>query len=149
MKKRIKVPFKNAVGMLGDYAKDRIVEQIKLIAFIIIYLAAFQIVILRVPLSNALSIAGGIGLVVFGLAFFLEGLMLGLMPLGERVGVKLPVKFGIAFIAIFGIFLGFGATVAEPAITSLRTAGAGVTAWGMLQCFLCFLNGNPKRWCIP
>ncbi|MDD4383748.1 MAG: DUF1538 domain-containing protein [Bacteroidales bacterium] len=129
MKKRIKIPFKNAVGMLGGYAKDRIVEQIRLIAFIIIYLVAFQMIILRVPLSNALSLAGGIGLVVFGLAFFLEGLMLGLMPLGERVGVKLPVKFGILFIAIFGIFLGFGSTVAEPAISSLRTAGAGVTAW--------------------
>lgn len=129
MKKRIKIPFKNAASMLGGYAKDRIVEQIRLIAFIIIYLAAFQIVILRVPLSNALSIAGGIGLTVFGLAFFLEGLMLALMPLGERVGVKMPVKFGILFIAIFGVFLGFGATIAEPAISSLRTAGAGVTAW--------------------
>ncbi|MDD2548976.1 MAG: DUF1538 domain-containing protein [Bacteroidales bacterium] len=129
MKKRIKLPFKNAVGMLGGYAKDRIVEQIKLIAFIIFYLVAFQVVILRVPLADAWSIAGGIGLVVLGLALFLEGLILGLMPLGERVGVKMPVKFGILFISIFGVFLGFGSTIAEPAISSLRTAGAGVTAW--------------------
>ena len=136
MKKRIKIPFKNAAGMLGGYAKDRIVEQIRLIAFIIIYLVAFQMIILRVPLSNALSIAGGIGLTVFGLAFFLEGLMLGLMPLGERVGVKMPVKFGILFIAIFGIFLGFGATIAEPAISSLRSAGAGVTAWDAPMLFM-------------
>ncbi|MDY0200539.1 MAG: DUF1538 domain-containing protein [Bacteroidales bacterium] len=136
MKKRIKIPFKNAVGMLGGYAKDRIVEQIRLIAFIIFYLVAFQIVILRVPLSDALSIAGGIGLVVFGLAFFLEGLMLGLMPLGERVGVKMPIKFGIIFISIFGMFLGFGSTIAEPAISSLRTAGAGVTAWDAPMLFM-------------
>lgn len=129
MKKRIKLPFKTSLGMLSGYAKDRIVEQIKLIAFVIIYLVAFQMLILRVPLSDALQIAGGIGMVVFGLAFFLEGLLLGLMPLGERVGVKLPTKVGITFIAIFGIFLGFGSTVAEPAISSLRTAGAGVTAW--------------------
>lgn len=129
MKKRIKIPFKSAFGMVGGYAKDRIVEQIRLIAFVIVYLVAFQVLILRVPLADALPIAGGIGLVVFGLAFFLEGLLLGLMPLGERVGVKLPAKFGIIFIAVFGIFLGFGSTVAEPAISSLRTAGAGVTAW--------------------
>ncbi len=115
--------------MLSGYATDRIVEQIKLIAFVIIYLVAFQMLILQVPLANALPIAGGIGMVVFGLAFFLEGLLLGLMPLGERVGVKLPTKVGIAFIAIFGVFLGFGSTVAEPAISSLRSAGANVTAW--------------------
>lgn len=115
--------------MLSGYAKERIIEQIRLIAFVIIYLVAFQMLILQVPLANALSIAGGITMVVFGLAFFLEGLLLGLMPLGERVGVKLPTKVGIIFIAIFGVFLGFGSTIAEPAISSLRTAGAGVTAW--------------------
>ncbi len=122
--------------MLAGYAKDRIFEQIKLIAFVITYLVAFQMLILRVPLANALPIAGGIGLVVFGLAFFLEGLLLGLMPLGERVGVKLPTKVGITFIAIFGVFLGFGSTIAEPAISSLRTAGSGVTAWDAPMLFM-------------
>lgn len=136
MKKRIKVPFNTALGMLSGYAKDRIFEQIRLIAFVIIYLVAFQMLILRVPLANALPIAGGIAMVVFGLAFFLEGLLLGLMPLGERVGVKLPTKVGIIFIAIFGIFLGFGSTVAEPAISSLRTAGSSVTAWDAPMLFM-------------
>lgn len=136
MKKRIKVPFKTAFGMLSGYAKDKILEQIRLIAFVIIYLVAFQMLILQVPLSDALPIAGGIAMVVIGLAFFLEGLMLGLMPLGERVGVKLPTKVGIVFIAIFGVFLGFGSTVAEPAISSLRTAGSGVTAWDAPMLFM-------------
>lgn len=115
--------------MLGGYAKNRIYEQVKLVAFIIIYLVAFQLIVLRVPISNALSIAGGIGIVILGLTFFLEGLILGLMPLGERVGVKLPTRVGIALIAIFGLLLGFGSTLAEPAISALRAAGATVTAW--------------------
>lgn len=127
--KRISIPLKTAAGMLINYAKNKILEQVKLVAFIILYLVAFQMLILQVPLSNALSIAGGIGMVIFGLAFFLEGLMLGLMPLGERVGVKLPTKVGIIIIALFGLILGFGATLAEPAISSLRAAGANVTAW--------------------
>ncbi len=115
--------------MLGSYARSRIVEQIKLVAFIIIYLAAFQVIILNVPLANALSLAGGIALVVLGLAFFLEGLILGLMPVGERVGLKLPARVGITVIALFGMLLGFGSTLAEPAISALRAAGATVTAW--------------------
>lgn len=115
--------------MIAGYAKSRIVEQAKSIAFIIIYLILFQIVVLRVPLENAMGTAGGLALVIFGLAFFLEGLVLGLMPIGERVGVKLPLKVGIVAISIFGFILGFGATFAEPAISALRMAGSTITAW--------------------
>lgn len=129
MIKRKSVPFLDAINMLLAYARVRIFEQIKSVAFIIIYLVVFQTLILGVPLANALGTAGGIALVVFGLAFFLEGLILGLMPLGERVGVKLPTKVGISIIAVFGLILGFGATLAEPAISALKTAGATVTAW--------------------
>lgn len=129
MIKHKKIPFTDAMAMLGSYARTRIVEQIKSVAFIILYLVIFQRFVLGVPLSNALLIAGGIGLVVFGLAFFLEGLILGLMPLGERVGIKLPARVGIIVIATFGLVLGFGATLAEPAISALRTAGSTVTAW--------------------
>jgi len=126
---KVKIPFKDAFKMLLGYARARIVEQIKAIAFIIVYLVLFQVFILRVPLENALGTAGGLALVVFGLAFFLEGLVLGLMPIGERVGVKLPVKVGIIIISVFGIILGFGATFAEPAISALRMAGSTITAW--------------------
>lgn len=115
--------------MLLKYAWIRIKEQISSVAFIILYLVVFQTLILNVSLANALETAGGIALVVFGLAFFLEGLVLGLMPLGERVGLKMPQRVGITIIAIFGLILGFGATLAEPAISALRTAGSEITAW--------------------
>ncbi|MEP0366242.1 MAG: DUF1538 domain-containing protein [Cyclobacteriaceae bacterium] len=129
MIKQIKISPKDAIRMIYGYAKTRIVEQAKSIAFIIIYLILFQVVILRVPLENALGTAGGLALVIFGLAFFLEGLVLGLMPIGERVGVKLPLKVGIVVISAFGFILGFGATFAEPAISALRMAGSTITAW--------------------
>jgi predicted outer membrane lipoprotein len=129
MRKRIKIPLGESVSMLSKYAWTRIKEQISSVAFIILYLIVFQTVILSVPLANALSTAGGIALVVFGLAFFLEGLILGLMPLGKRVGLKMPQRVGISIIAVFGLILGFGATLAEPAISALRTAGSEITAW--------------------
>jgi predicted outer membrane lipoprotein len=129
MKKRLKIPLTEAILMLSKYAWTRIKEQIKSVAFIILYLVGFQLLILNVPLANALVTVGGIVLVVFGLAFFLEGLFLGLMPLGERVGIKMPQRVNISVIAIFGLILGFGATLAEPAISALRTAGSSITAW--------------------
>ncbi|MEX0981876.1 MAG: DUF1538 domain-containing protein [Bacteroidales bacterium] len=129
MRKKLKIPLGESISMLMKYAWVRIKEQIKAVAFIILYLIFFQTLILSVPLANAVGTAAGITLVVFGLAFFLEGLILGLMPLGERVGIKLPQRVGIGIIAVFGLIMGFGATLAEPAISSLRTAGSAITAW--------------------
>ncbi|MEQ9304634.1 MAG: DUF1538 family protein, partial [Marinoscillum sp.] len=129
MIKQIKIPPGDAIRMVFRYAKSRVAEQARSIAFIIIYLILFQVVILGVPLENAFGTAGGLALVIFGLAFFLEGLVLGLMPIGERVGVKLPMKVGIVVISVFGFILGFGATFAEPAISALRMAGSTITAW--------------------
>ncbi|MCD4736299.1 MAG: DUF1538 domain-containing protein, partial [Bacteroidales bacterium] len=146
MIKRKRIPLLEAIIMLFGYARVRIVEQIRSVAFIIIYLIVFQTLILGVPLANALRTASGIGLVVFGLTFFLEGLILGLMPLGERVGVKLPARFGISVIAVFGLLLGFGATLAEPAISALRVAGSNITAWDSPLLFL--LLGRYTDWLV-
>ncbi len=142
-RKRIEIPLPTALRMLGDYAAARIGEQLRSVAFIIIYLLAFQIVILGSPPAGALSIALGIGLVVLGLALFLEGLLLGLMPLGERVGLQLPKRTGIIPIVLFGLLLGFGSTLAEPAIAALRTAGESVTAWETPLLFL-MLERTPE-----
>lgn len=126
---RINIPFKAAVTMVWNYARCKIFEQIRAVSFIIIYLTAFKIIVLNAPPEKALQLSVGIGMVVFGLAFFLEGLFLGLMPIGERVGIQLPLQFNIFFILVFGLLLGFGATLAEPAIASLRVAGMSVTPW--------------------
>jgi hypothetical protein len=115
--------------MAWNYAKLRIGEQVKSLAFIILYLIGFQMVVLGSTPAHSFKIAFGIGLVIFGLAFFLEGIFLGLMPLGEQVGLQLPQKAGIWAIVLFGLLLGFGSTLAEPAIASLRYAGSGVTPW--------------------
>ena len=128
--KRIKIPIGTALPMIWNYARTRIGEQLRAVAFIIVYLVAFKILVLNTPPANALQLSAGIGLVVLGLAFFLEGLFLGLMPLGERVGLQLPQRCNIAVIMFFGLLLGVGATLAEPAIASLRLAGITVTPWG-------------------
>lgn len=127
---RIQIPLRTAMVMVGTYARGRLTEQVKAVAFIILYLAGFQVVVLGTTPSNAWQISAGVGLVVVGLACFLEGLLLGLMPLGERVGLQLPHRAGLKGIVAFGLLLGMGATLAEPAIAALRAAGQTVTPWG-------------------
>ncbi|MGM0663351.1 MAG: DUF1538 domain-containing protein [Thermodesulfobacteriota bacterium] len=128
-KARIKVGFKDALGMLGPYVRSRVLEQVKSVWLIIVYLVLFQTIVLKIPVAQASLIAFGIGLVIAGLTFFMEGLVLGLMPLGERVGMRLPQRVGLMPIVLFAILLGLLATLAEPAIQVLQTAGKSVSAW--------------------
>lgn len=115
--------------MIWDYISIRLIEQIKALSFVVLYLVFFSTFVLGAPLRNAIQLSVGLGLVVLGLTIFLEGLFLGLMPLGERVGVLLPKKAGLWAILTFGALLGVGSTLAEPAIVSLRIAGSGVLPW--------------------
>ena len=133
---KIKVGFKQAAAMLFPYAKSRIVEQIKSVALIIIYLILFQTVVLGIAIAQASLIAAGLALVIGGLAFFMEGLLLGLMPLGEVIGLKLPQKSKLPVILGFAFILGAGATFAEPAISVLKAAGSSVKPWDAPLLFL-------------
>ena len=118
--------FTEVLKILWPYARENFMDQIKGIWFIVFYLAFFQIVILQLPLVYALTIAAGILIVALGLMFFMEGLRLGLMPLGEKIGTVLPRSSPLWGVLVFAFILGVGATFAEPAIAVLRSAGAGV-----------------------
>ena len=134
--RKIKVSFSQAFGLLAPYIKDRVIGQIKSVWLIILYLVFFQTVILGIRIADASIIAIGIVLVVAGLTFFMEGLFLGLMPLGELVGVKLPQKSILPVILCFALVLGFLATLAEPAIQILQVAGRAVNPWEAPLLFL-------------
>ena len=140
----IRVPFSAALRMIGDYAWLRIREQILAVAFVVIYLVAFQLLVFGSAPQQAVYTALGIGLVVLGLALFLEGLLLGLMPLAERVGIQLPSHGGMAIIIPFGLLLGLGSTLAEPAVASLRVAGGGILPWEAPLLFY-LLEQNPQQ----
>ncbi|MGB5324152.1 MAG: DUF1538 domain-containing protein [Pseudomonadales bacterium] len=114
------------LAILLPYLREKFSEQVKSIWFIVFYLLFFQIVVLGLPIVYASMIAAGIVVVAVGLTFFMEGLRIGLMPLGETLGAVLPRNSSLPLILGFAFLLGLGATFAEPAIAVLRAAGAGV-----------------------
>lgn len=139
---RIRIPLRSSIPMISGYVKTRIVEQIRAVSFILIYLIIFQRLVLGIPIIDGLWIAVGIAMVILGLTFFLEGIKLGIMPLGEKVGVTLPEKCKSFFvIMLFGFLVGFGSTIAEPAIAALQTLGSSVPAWKSPLLYL-LLNQN-------
>ena len=128
---KLQLSLKQKLSIILSFAKDKVIEQIQCVWFIIMYLIVFQILVLGLPIVYSLMIAVGILIVIVGLAFFMEGLRLGLMPLGEILGSTLPRKkiLGIPCLPTslaFGFVLGAFATFAEPAIWVLRAAGSGV-----------------------
>lgn len=132
----VKLPLRQVLGILGPYVRKRLTEQVKAVWLIVLYLIAFQTLLLEIPIFGAAVIAGGVVLVVVGLTFFMEGLMLGLMPLGELIGIRLPQKSRLPTILLFAFILGVGATFAEPAIGVLKVAGSTVKAWDAPLLFL-------------
>ncbi len=126
---KLKIPLKQSLMMLVPFCKDKLKEQLSAVLPVVVYLIIFQSIILGMPVDEAGLISIGIGLVVLGLAFFLEGLFLGIMPLGEILGIKLPLKSGIFTIIAFSFILGLGATYAEPSIAILKANGSFVKPW--------------------
>lgn len=122
------IGFKNSMRLLFPYIQRHFADQFKSIWFIVAYLIVFQLLVLQLPLTYSLTISAGIFVVLIGLMFFMEGLRLGLMPLGETIGSVFPRKSGIPLILAFAFLLGIGATFAEPAIAVLKAAGSGVSA---------------------
>ena len=97
---------------------------------IIIVIAFFQLVVLQEPLPNLRSILFGLLLVVLGLTFFIFGLEMGLFPIGETMAQAFARKGSVFWLLIFAFCLGFGTTVAEPALTAIADEAAEVAAEG-------------------
>ncbi|EGU35922.1 putative PTS system mannose-specific, factor IIC [Vibrio ichthyoenteri ATCC 700023] len=97
---------------------------------IIVVIAFFQLVVLQEPLPNLVSITFGLLLVVLGLTFFIFGLEMGLFPIGESMAQAFAKKGSVLWLLIFAFCLGFGTTVAEPALTAIADEAAEVAAEG-------------------
>lgn len=109
--------------LIGPYVSVRLVEQVRAVVPLALYLVLFQLFILRQDVSDALIISGGLVAVILGLMFFMEGLKVGLMPFGEVLGTTLPAKAHLNVVLIIAFTLGIGVTFAEPAIGALKAAG--------------------------
>jgi len=99
---------------------------------IILVIAFFQIVVLRKPLPNLVEILFGSVLVVLGLMLFVQGLEMGLFPIGETMAHALARKGSLFWLLIFAFLLGFSTTVAEPALIAVSDEAAEIAAGGGL-----------------
>jgi len=97
---------------------------------IILVIAFFQFAVLQQPMPNIGDIILGLVLVVLGLTFFIYGLEMGLFPIGESMAQAFARKGSVFWLLAFAFCLGFGTTVAEPALIAVAKEAATVAATG-------------------
>jgi uncharacterized membrane protein (DUF2068 family) len=95
---------------------------------IILVIGFFQLVVLQQPIPNLLEILTGSFFVLIGLTLFVQGLEMGLFPLGESLAFAFARKGSLTWLLIFAFALGFGTTVAEPALIAVANEAAKVAA---------------------
>ena len=109
--------------LIKTHVQGRFMEQFRVVIPLAAYLILFLVFILDQVVANPWGMAFGLLGVIVGLMLFMEGLKLGLMPLGETIGHTLPRKSTLPVVLVVAFLLGVGVTFAEPAIGALQTAG--------------------------
>ena len=95
---------------------------------IVVVIGVFQLFVIRQPVEGLMTLVTGGLLVVAGLAFFIFGLRLALFPIGEGLAHSLASKGSVFWLIAFAFVLGFGTTVAEPALIAVAAEAATVAA---------------------
>jgi len=92
----------------------------------------FQLLVIRQPLPNILDLLLGILFVVIGLSLFVKGLEMGLFPIGQAMAQSFARKGSVLWLLLFAFALGFGTTVAEPALIAIAEEASKIAAAGNL-----------------
>ena len=95
---------------------------------IIIVILFFQLAIIQSVPEGWVNTAIGLGIVGVGLAIFLQGLEIGIFPVGEGLVRDFAKSGWITWILIFGFLIGFGTTIAEPALTVIAEKAASISS---------------------
>ncbi len=116
------------------FLKSRLIKQIIEsfidLAPIFIVILFFQIFVIEQPLPDLLNLITGTFLVAIGLTFFIIGLELSLFPIGESMAYAFAQKGSLFWLLAFAFCLGFGTTIAEPALIAVTNEAAEIARQG-------------------
>ena len=97
---------------------------------IVLVVAFFQIIVLKQAIPEIGIILLGTLSILIGLTFFVSGLRLGLFPIGENLAHSFVNKGSLFWLLLFAFALGFGSSIAEPALMAVSQEAAIVASSG-------------------
>ena len=89
------------------------------LAPIILVVLVFQFLIMCQVPDGLLSITVGLLVVVLGVALFLQGLEMGIFPIGKGLSNAFAKRGSLPLLMAFGFTLGFATVIAEPALIAV------------------------------
>lgn len=92
----------------------------------------FQLVVIQQPLPQLGDVLFGTLLLIAGLILFIQGLEMGMFPIGEELAHALARKGSLFWLLVFAFSLGFSTTVAEPALIAVAGEAAEIASQGNL-----------------
>eukprot|EP01029_Cantina_marsupialis_P003867 TRINITY_DN13886_c0_g1_i3.p1 TRINITY_DN13886_c0_g1~~TRINITY_DN13886_c0_g1_i3.p1 ORF type:complete len:224 (-),score=42.35 TRINITY_DN13886_c0_g1_i3:56-727(-) len=95
---------------------------------IVIVILFFQLAIIQAVPEGWLSTTIGLCIVGVGLAIFLQGLEIGIFPVGEGLARDFAKNGSMAWVLFFGFLIGFGTTIAEPALAVIADKAASISS---------------------
>lgn len=124
-------PLKRFLSRTKKVAEPLIESALALLPIVVV-IAFFQLVVLQQPIPKMGQMLWGALLVLVGLTLFVRGLQMALFPIGEEMAYNFVVKGNLWWLLIFAFTLGFGTTVAEPALIAISDEAARVAAAGQV-----------------
>jgi hypothetical protein len=100
---------------------------------VVVLVAFFQFVFFRKALTNPHRVIPGLVLVVVGLYLFVEGLSVGLFPLGETMALQFSQPEHLPWVYGFAFLLGYATTMAEPALIAVALKAEEITSGGVRE----------------
>ncbi len=107
---------------------ESVLSSVKDLLPILLVILFFQLLVLKQPMPNLFGLLLGFACVVAGLSLFIYGLNLGLFPIGEEMAYALSRKGSLLWLILFAFSLGFGTTIAEPALIAVSQKAAEIAA---------------------
>ena len=95
---------------------------------IIVVILFFQLAIIQSVPEGWLGTAIGLGIVGIGLAIFLQGLEIGIFPIGESLAREFAKNGTFLWVLFFAFLIGFGTTIAEPALAVIADKAASISS---------------------
>lgn len=116
------------MSKISSAVLGRILDALRDLAPIFLVIAFFQVAVLQQPFPDLGRVLFGTVCVVLGLVLFMQGLETALFPVGEAMADAFARKGSAAALFAFAFCLGFGTTVAEPALIAVAAKAADIAA---------------------
>lgn len=99
--------------------KEEFTEALQAVTPIALAVFILQLTLVSMPWAIFLRFVLGTLFILFGLVLFLQGVKIGLLPMGQALGSELPKRGSLSFLLFFAFLLGFIVTIAEPDVKVL------------------------------